>query len=149
MQKKKVKTRVKKGTVNPRWDQSFSLPVPDAGVDFLYVKTKDDDLIGSNDSLGVARVHLSELPLNEKRVVALALEGGDLGENVRMAASQASKDASSAASKKATSKLVGKRAGALVGKATADKNKKPGQHALKGARTNHGVVLLALTLSPA
>jgi len=147
VQKKKLKTKACKKTLNPRWHQVLKLPVPDGKNDFLLVKVKDKDLIGKSDSLGEVKINLCKLVLGYEEIFTLRLQGGDIGENIKMAADQVTDDAGAAIVTTVATKKGGKLAGKAAAAATG-KNKHSG-HALAGARKNYGVVCLRLLLEPA
>ena len=56
---KKTKTSVKKGTVNPIWDETLELGVTDTTAPLL-LEAWDHDVIGRNDSLGAGEILLSQ-----------------------------------------------------------------------------------------
>jgi len=147
VQKKKWKTKSIKKTLQPHWHQEFTAPVPDGAADFLLVKVKDRDLIGRSDSLGEVRVDLGAITLNTEHIMTLRLQGGDIGENVKMAAGQVADDAE-AAVVCTTARVVGGKAGASVAAKATGKGKNT-KGPLSGARTNYGAVCIRITLQPA
>ena len=56
---KKAKTTVKKGTINPVWDETLELSVPDENAPIEF-ELWDHDKIGMNDSLGSAEIRLTQ-----------------------------------------------------------------------------------------
>ena len=69
---KQVKTSVKKGTVNPVWNETLELGVVDAAAP-LSVEVWDHDKLSMNDSLGSAEIKLDQCEPGEPTPVRIAL----------------------------------------------------------------------------
>ncbi|EGG20467.1 hypothetical protein DFA_00328 [Cavenderia fasciculata] len=60
--KEPLKTKVKPKTLNPTWEQSFTLPVNDVLVDMLILEVWDHDTVGNDDLIGFVGIDLALLP---------------------------------------------------------------------------------------
>ena len=69
---KQAKTSVQKGTVNPVWDETLELSVPDV-AEPLALSVWDHDKIGMNDSLGTGVISLAQCTPNLVTPLTLAL----------------------------------------------------------------------------
>ena len=75
---KQAKTSVQKGTVNPVWDETLELSVPNA-AEPLALSVWDHDKIGMNDSLGTGVISLAQCTPN--LVTPLTLDLFEQGES--------------------------------------------------------------------
>ncbi|KAL0483645.1 hypothetical protein AKO1_011483 [Acrasis kona] len=55
------KSKVKKQTLSPVFDEEFSLPVASIFSDFLFIEVWDWDLVGGHDYMGSAKVNLQSI----------------------------------------------------------------------------------------
>ena len=73
---KKAKSSAKKGTVNPVWDETLKLSVPNANAP-IQLQVWDHDKVGKNDLLGSAEISLMHCPpgIPTAMTVALSTQG--------------------------------------------------------------------------
>merc|ERR1712137_522970 len=76
------KTRIIKKTLNPEWNEFFTLHVNNPQTERLLLEVKDKDRFGKDDSLGHAEMNLSDLQRNVEKKCWLQLRGGSTGDNV-------------------------------------------------------------------
>ena len=69
---KKAKTSAKKGTINPEWDETLELSVPDA-AELLSLSVWDHDMVDMNDSLGVGQIVLAQCEPRTPTALTIAL----------------------------------------------------------------------------
>ena len=70
---KKEKTSVIKGTVNPVWDETLELSVPDYASP-VYLEVWDHDKIGANDSLGTGEILLGQCEPGVPTLLTVAID---------------------------------------------------------------------------
>ena len=70
---KKEKTSVMKGTVNPVWDETLELSVPDYASP-VYLEVWDHDKIGTNDSLGTGEILLGQCEPGVPTLLTVAID---------------------------------------------------------------------------
>ena len=70
---KKEKTSVIKGTVNPVWDETLELSVPDYASP-VYLEVWDHDKIGANDSLGKGEILLGQCEPGVPTLLTVAID---------------------------------------------------------------------------
>ncbi|TID15069.1 hypothetical protein CANINC_004741 [Pichia inconspicua] len=63
--KQVFKTKIKKKTLNPIWDETFSIPVKSRKKDKLILEAIDWDMTGDNDPLGNVIIDLSQIEPNK------------------------------------------------------------------------------------
>lgn len=125
-----VKSKKKKGTVNPYWDgQRFELPYQ-TKEDKLIVRVKDKDLIGKSDLMGTAEISLKKLAAGVEVIGTYHFYGGEKGENL----SNHADEMKGKVAGEVVGKIVGAPVGALVKLVTSS------------PPSNPGVVCLGLTL---
>lgn len=99
----KHKSRTEMKNLNPTWNQVFDFQVANPNADALVIDVFDYDSVGSDDSLGSARVNLNQLLRGQEQNIWVKLEGGTVGENVlAMAQQEAMKKLSGLLGKKKT-----------------------------------------------
>eukprot|EP00339_Tiarina_fusa_P022820 CAMPEP_0117028992 /NCGR_PEP_ID=MMETSP0472-20121206/21031_1 /TAXON_ID=693140 ORGANISM="Tiarina fusus, Strain LIS" /NCGR_SAMPLE_ID=MMETSP0472 /ASSEMBLY_ACC=CAM_ASM_000603 /LENGTH=349 /DNA_ID=CAMNT_0004736633 /DNA_START=30 /DNA_END=1079 /DNA_ORIENTATION=+ len=76
------KTRVVKKSLNPEWNEFFTLHVNNPQTEKLLIEVKDKDKIGKDDSLGTAQMTLFDLQRGVEKKCWLNLQGGEMGENI-------------------------------------------------------------------
>eukprot|EP01120_Amphizonella_sp_Union-15-10_P013988 TRINITY_DN661_c0_g1_i2.p1 TRINITY_DN661_c0_g1~~TRINITY_DN661_c0_g1_i2.p1 ORF type:complete len:335 (+),score=57.85 TRINITY_DN661_c0_g1_i2:72-1076(+) len=69
------KTRKIKKTINPTWNQTFDLPVPDPKSAILHVVVKDWDRFSKDDTLGTCSVVVNQLQRNVEKDMWVPLKG--------------------------------------------------------------------------
>jgi hypothetical protein len=70
---KTAKSEIKKQTLNPVFDETFSLPVANIIQDVLIIEMWDWDRIGDDDFMGQIKVKLSETGVTKRDMVSLSL----------------------------------------------------------------------------
>eukprot|EP01094_Clydonella_sp_ATCC50884_P016025 TRINITY_DN2671_c0_g1_i1.p1 TRINITY_DN2671_c0_g1~~TRINITY_DN2671_c0_g1_i1.p1 ORF type:complete len:395 (+),score=27.44 TRINITY_DN2671_c0_g1_i1:24-1187(+) len=75
----KHKSKVKKKTLEPQWDETFELKVQP--TDKVKIAVYDKDTFSSDDSLGVGYAPLTGLKRGQEMVAWIPLTGGEFGEN--------------------------------------------------------------------
>ena len=68
--------------MNPTWNQTFQFSVSNPETDHLHLEVYDHDTVGSDDSLGDAKIPLKDLVMGQEKIMWVKLEGGEMGENV-------------------------------------------------------------------
>jgi len=132
LEKRKKKSKKKKGTIHPNWEGvEFKLPILNPG-DNLVINVKDYDLIGSNDLMGSVTIPLSGISRGREVISTYRLEGGELGENIKQKAHEVKNEVASGV----VSEVAGKQAGGLFTKLARTGD-------FKG---NPGVICIGLTL---
>lgn len=63
--KQVFKTKIKKKTLNPVWDETFSIPIKSKNKDKLTLEAIDWDMTGENDPLGYVVIDLSKIEGNQ------------------------------------------------------------------------------------
>ena len=76
------KSRTEPKTLNPTWNQTFQFSVSNPETDHLHLECYDHDAVGSDDSLGDAKIPLKDLVMGQEKIMWVKLEGGEMGENV-------------------------------------------------------------------
>ena len=67
-----AKTRVVKKTLNPEWNEFFTLHVNNPQSEKLLIEVKDHDTFGKDDSLGTAQMTLFDLQMGvEKKMLVI------------------------------------------------------------------------------
>ena len=74
--------------LNPTWNQIFDFQISNPQVDVLEATVFDYDQVGGDDSLGTAKVPLTDLVQGTEKQVTVPLVGGAVGENVMAMAQQ-------------------------------------------------------------
>ena len=69
----KAKTSVKKGTVNPVWDETLDVGIADDAAP-LYLEVWDHDKIGMNDSLGAGEILLGQCEPGTPTLLTIAVD---------------------------------------------------------------------------
>lgn len=67
------KTTVKHNNLNPEWNEEFKLAVRDPDTQDLQFNIFDWEQVGKHDKMGMAIVHLKDLPPNEPKFMTLDL----------------------------------------------------------------------------
>ncbi|KAF5834575.1 hypothetical protein DUNSADRAFT_8700 [Dunaliella salina] len=70
-----VRSKVVNNTLNPEWNEVFLLYVRDASKDLLKVRLYDEDLLKSDDDLGLAMVSMAALEPGKPQDLNLELKG--------------------------------------------------------------------------
>jgi len=73
-----VKSHVKKATLNPTWNETLMLNIPDFAHGVLECEVWDQDSVGSDDKLGKTTFKLSELKPNKATQKTLKLKKGEI-----------------------------------------------------------------------
>eukprot|EP00013_Stygamoeba_regulata_P030033 CAMPEP_0177665350 /NCGR_PEP_ID=MMETSP0447-20121125/21004_1 /TAXON_ID=0 /ORGANISM="Stygamoeba regulata, Strain BSH-02190019" /LENGTH=107 /DNA_ID=CAMNT_0019171431 /DNA_START=392 /DNA_END=715 /DNA_ORIENTATION=- len=71
----KVKTKVKKKTLNPVWNEQFMFNIADCAAETLLVHVMDKDLFTNDDSMGTAEISLKGLQNGETKHIETSLVG--------------------------------------------------------------------------
>jgi hypothetical protein len=76
------KTRKISNTKNPQWKETFTLNVNNPLTEFLFLEVWNKESMSKDDSLGTARVSLTDLQRGVEKQVWVQLEGGQHGGNI-------------------------------------------------------------------
>jgi len=74
VQNQTAKSKVKPATLNPVWNETIMMNVPDISTGVLELNVYDEDSIGSDDHLGCVHFKLSELKPGESRMAILKMD---------------------------------------------------------------------------